>query len=286
MTRYPDLICLGAQKSATTWLYQVLKGRKDVFVPRIKELHYFSQIHPSEGRNIGPKHREQKVKKALEFLDSKEGGKNQDATRAILKHIAIPEIDDAWYAKVFETAQPGQKCVDVCPSYMTLPEEGIAHVLRLMPDTPLLLMVRDPVDRAWSHIRMDITRGMPDERKKPLLAGKGQLGVFAINTDYAGSITRWEAQTKPDQLKIILHDQVSADPQSVIAEVLTMMGLPVGISDASAGDTVFKGEPMEFPQVLRARLLEAFAPQYEFLKARYPDAVAGWLKKHEKALAA
>mgnify|MGYP003645700298 FL=1 len=42
MASYPDFVCIGAQKAATTWLYNVLRRVPGVFLPAIKELHYFS----------------------------------------------------------------------------------------------------------------------------------------------------------------------------------------------------------------------------------------------------
>src|SRR5690606_11946368 len=39
---FPDFICIGAQKSGTTWLYENLKLHPDIFMPDKKELHYFN----------------------------------------------------------------------------------------------------------------------------------------------------------------------------------------------------------------------------------------------------
>lgn len=42
----PDFICIGAQKSATTWLYAQLRQHPQVFLPAIKELNFFYRDLP------------------------------------------------------------------------------------------------------------------------------------------------------------------------------------------------------------------------------------------------
>lgn len=39
--RFPDFIGIGAQKAGTTWLYKNLKQHPNIWLPEIKELHYF-----------------------------------------------------------------------------------------------------------------------------------------------------------------------------------------------------------------------------------------------------
>ena len=38
----PDFICIGPPKTATTWLYAILKHHDQVDLPLVKELSYFS----------------------------------------------------------------------------------------------------------------------------------------------------------------------------------------------------------------------------------------------------
>jgi len=39
----PSFLIIGAQKSATTWLHQMLDAHPDVWLPQEKELHYFDE---------------------------------------------------------------------------------------------------------------------------------------------------------------------------------------------------------------------------------------------------
>lgn len=41
---YPDFLVIGAQKAGTSWLYRNLKYHKQVWLPPVKELHYFDTL--------------------------------------------------------------------------------------------------------------------------------------------------------------------------------------------------------------------------------------------------
>ena len=44
MPRKPTFICIGAQKTGTTWLHKMLKKHPDVWIPkRPKEIHFFNR---------------------------------------------------------------------------------------------------------------------------------------------------------------------------------------------------------------------------------------------------
>ena len=40
---YPDFIGIGAQKAGTTWLSHNLQRHPEIWMPGIKELHYFNE---------------------------------------------------------------------------------------------------------------------------------------------------------------------------------------------------------------------------------------------------
>ena len=44
MSDLPNFICIGAQRAGTTWLHNCLKEHPDVFVPQLKELHFFDRF--------------------------------------------------------------------------------------------------------------------------------------------------------------------------------------------------------------------------------------------------
>ena len=44
----PNFLCIGAQKSGTTWLYYNLKEHPQIWLPLYKEIHYFDEIYVNQ----------------------------------------------------------------------------------------------------------------------------------------------------------------------------------------------------------------------------------------------
>ena len=169
---------------------------------------------------------------------------------------------------------------------MNRPQAAVQHVLRLNPAVRLLAMVRDPVERSWSQIRMHVKRGQENEDLAALGEQENSLWPYLFYSDYAGSLRRWSAAAAPGQLLLMLHDEVRADPWTAIARIYSFGGLALPAPDFFADLTrdVFRGESIDMPPALRARLLKILAPQYDYLRAHFPEAVTRWLAEHRSRL--
>ena len=45
---HPSFVCIGAQKAGTTWLYDNLRPHPEVWLPQVKEIHFFDTVCPHE----------------------------------------------------------------------------------------------------------------------------------------------------------------------------------------------------------------------------------------------
>ncbi len=111
----PNLLCVGAQKAATSSLYQMLRQHPQVYVPERKELHFFD----------APDYRQD--------LDS--------------------------YRKHFRGAEDYPVRVDITPAYLFMPQVAERIHESLGDETKILILLRNPIDRAVSHYRMTYGRG-------------------------------------------------------------------------------------------------------------------------------
>jgi hypothetical protein len=82
-----------------------------------------------------------------------------------------------WYARYFEGAKPGQVVGEVTPAYLRRPQAA-ARIKELLPETQFVVMVRNPVDRAYSQYTAQRQAGyrhgfkqFVDERRAALRAG-------------------------------------------------------------------------------------------------------------------
>jgi hypothetical protein len=147
--RFPDFLCIGAQKAGTTWLYHQLRNHPAFWLPSIKELHYFDEVHlPAHQAWVGL-HRKRFAVNSLRDLVPYNGAEEVAwPIVAELAQLAQLPISDAWYAGLFRQAPEGAVVGEVTPCYSLLPQAGIDHVLRLNPQIRIIFLVRDMIDRA------------------------------------------------------------------------------------------------------------------------------------------
>jgi hypothetical protein len=279
--RFPDVICIGAEKAGTTWLFQMLRNQPAFYAPALKELHYFTQVHKPEVKYTRS-HRARGAEKIKLLVAKNPNHTNAGARIAEAELIGRAEVDDDWYGSIFAPASPEQVCLDTCPSYLHLPEAGIQHLLALNPKVKLLLFVRDPVDRAWSHIRMNLARGLIAD-EEAVLNGE-RIRQYVDNSEYRHSITLWRKFSEPGQLNIMLYDEVASEPEAVLTRVFDIAGLAPPQDFGPIDSVIHRGKDFEFPKVLRAKLMVRLAEQYEFLSSEFPGAVTKWLARHQACL--
>ncbi len=117
----PNFLGVGAQKSGTTTLYDILKNHPDIYLPRHKEAHFFDS--------------DRKYKKGLSF-----------------------------YEKRYFSEWNGESAVgEITPIYMYLEYVPKRIYESLGPDVKLIFILRNPVDRAYSHYWMTYRRGLENE---------------------------------------------------------------------------------------------------------------------------
>ena len=285
MSSYPDFMCVGAQKAATTWLYDVLSRVPGVFLPRIKELHYFSELYSTDAKRFGPKHRSEQIGHIRRYHRSRNtGSAYEKMVLEQLKHIDTNHTSDDWYRGIFSFAQDHEICGEICPCYMAMPVRGVRHALSINPLMRILIIVRDPIDRLWSHMRMHVKSGYMDLDIQRVIEGNFEMGPYLRYTDYASAIPRWEHLSAPGRVKVMLYDQIGEDSSKALDEILAFIGVPGAQSRADQSKSVFSGQPINLPRELRAMLLDRLMPQYEFLHQRFPAEVDRWLSTHRSAI--
>ncbi len=198
---------------------------------------------------------------------------------ARIADIAGGPVSDDWYGRVFSLAEPGKLCGEVTPDYATLPEAGIRHVLRLSPEIRIILSLRDPIERSWSHIRMTTqTRGVDDVAvMKDMASNIDQIR----RGDYPSMIANWRRFIPENRFLVLFMDDIVAEPQGVVEDVCRFLGVRFREKRyAKAGTAVHVGKPQEMPASVLAILKERLRPTYDNLAALYPEIAARWMERH------
>jgi hypothetical protein len=172
-------------------------------------------------------------------------------------------VSDDWYGRIFAHARPDQLCGEVTPEYSLLPPEGIEHVRRLNPRMKIIFLMRDPVERCWSHLRM-LGQGRPDF---DYLAAAQSPEVLA-RADYGRILRDWSVAFPPEQIVAAWPATVQGNAEDFLRRLCGFLALPEPSQfKCRANDKIFVGRSLPMPadvrELLRDMLGEAAIPPKE-----------------------
>jgi hypothetical protein len=268
----PDFIGVGAPRAGTSWVYEVLSRHSDVWLPPIKELHYFDD----PGR-----------KRYYRFLRMRLVGGfwiNHPLSLWDFRYF-LGRPSDQWYCSLFEPGRRrGLLTGEITPGYSVLDEATLARMKVLNPRMKLVFIMRDPIVRCWSAVLKDRqTRGL-----------KGLPGVdeaiFAARTSgiwtrslYDDCIERLERVFAQEQIFYGFFEELSERPKAFVGRLLNFLGvkadhleLPSPLNAAAAG----RPPPIGFERALAASLL----PTVQRLCDRFDGPPLYWMARYRALL--
>lgn len=240
----PDYLILGTQKGGTSSLYNHLCKHPDVASATIKEIHYFTRS----------------IEKGEEWYRG---------------HFALEPLLAA------RSRIRGRRPLsgDSSPDYLFnlhAPRRAAA----LLPDARLLVLLRNPVDRAFSHYRHRIRKGLESRSFEEAIAQELETvadDIARLETPefydsfeyvkrayltrglYARQLRAWFAAYPRDRFLLIRSEDFFNDPRAVYARVLAFLGLPEWQPKEMRKYNFF-GESRTMPEETRRRLQEFFEP--------------------------
>jgi hypothetical protein len=300
MCSHPKFIGIGAIKSGTTWLHQALGQHPGAWVPYVKELRYFNQpeynlLQRLRGGTAGRYDYGYWQRQLLQFLRHP-GIRRSDRLRYIAWHLFYffwPR-SPRWYTSLFPSDD--RVTGEITPLYAPIPEDKIERAARHFPDLKLIYLLRDPIARLWSHIRMRCL-GLPnvdfnaDRLTEELILHTieerdlNDRWLFR-HSRYAATLDRWLRFFPREQLFVgYLHD-IKTQPQTLLRELGDFLGLAP--EDFDHDTLLEKHNPkpidMDLPPVLETifarRLLDDLRDLDDQLN---DDPVTAWRERAERA---
>jgi hypothetical protein len=282
----PDFIGIGAPRSGTSWLYEVLSRHPALWLPPVKELHYFDE--PAHSKRYHSYLRMRLisglwVRRPLSRFDL---------------YYFLGRRSDAWYCNLFEPARRrGLLTGEITPAYSILNEAALQRLKTLSPEVKLIYVMRDPVMRSWSAV-MKL-------RRKRGLAGvpAGEEAIHYARTEgvwkrssYLDSVERLERVFRRDQIFYGFFEHLTEDPTAFVTDLLKFLGVAPGdvarllprapINVAAAG----RKPPPEFARTLAAaclpwveKLCERFDGPPHIWRARYKTLLSEPAPSHTEA---
>jgi hypothetical protein len=238
----PTFLVIGAQRSGTTSLNDYLAEHPAVLSAAVKEVQYFHRYYEKGDRWYRSRF--------------------PLAVRAAVvrrRTGVIPAVGEASPDYLFDPRVP-------------------ARVHAFDPRMKLIVVLRDPVDRAYSQWRMVTRHGHESllfedalDREEAELEGElerlletdGYRDVpfrtsYVARGRYAEQLERWLALFPREQLLVLLTDELSTDPEGAMSRVARFLGIPEWHAESYRLRGV-QGEAAMAPET-RERLARTFEP--------------------------
>ncbi len=265
----PSFLCIGAQKAGTSWLFVQLSKNPRVWMPPVKELHFFDHLYVEANQKWTLGHIRGGVQRALKFHLETEKSIDWDFVKYLTDMATNRPFTKPWYLRCFDRPRArGAICGDITPEYSTVPLEGIQHVKRMLPEVKIIYIVRDPVERALSQLRMNVERKGEAQPSETLLLRMADHPDIDNRGDYLRYISQWRGVFSTDRLLILPYGDIRSDPIGFLRRVEEFIGAPPFDSYDLEG-RVHETRKFLIPSSVTDRLRQRYAPQYAFLNSEF-----------------
>lgn len=264
------------EKAGTGWLHDQLAHARGAWMTPIKELNYVC------GDPFTPFNRHR-----WETLRARADLPARD--RAFLDAFAATGFgakDPAWYRSLFAPGE-GLLTGDISPNYALASPAEIEAAVRAYPLARYVLLLRHPVDRAWSAICMRVRKGeaavdeIGDPARVAALIERPEYAERSYPTRIAG---KWSSALPAGALRHWFLEDIAAEPVRVRDEILAHAGLPGAAVSIPPDYNRKKGAwKVPMPPAVAARLREAFADEIAACAERFGGRALEWRAELEGA---
>ncbi len=171
------------------------------------------------------------------------------------------------YLQAFSQAHPDQLIGEKTPDYLHLSRRQIAEVRKLLPHARLIVILRNPIARAWSQARMELSVVNKRQLSQRDLLGLALHVYFARNrlrTKYAQALRRWLKFFPKEQLLVLFYEDLRKDPVDVLQRVFAFLNispLPRPQLESLVAQRVWASPEHTLPKTLRYALTKQYISQ-------------------------
>ena len=209
---FPDFLIVGPQRTGTTWLHAHLRFHPQIFLAEPKEIFFFSRLKNRDH----PRFESDQLDWYLKFF-------TEPVWRWAAKSLLCLRRTGRLYRPIVRG--------EATASYAAMDADLIDDVVALNPGIKVMTMVRDPVERAWSHAKKDLVRKtgrrveeVPIDEFKAFFEDGYQVRCAS----YAVNHERWRSRLEPGNLFVGFFDDVVGRPARVLRDAMDFLGVDSG----------------------------------------------------------
>jgi hypothetical protein len=281
------LVCFGCQRGGTTWLDDQLRRHPEFnFLPR-KEIRYLDPIYVHDFKQI-QKQRITEFRQRINNLGENAFPIGTQQARNLLWHsrysfVSREDYSDAWYVGLYDGCDSKKVAGDFSPDYSLLPDEGVAHLARLVPQAKLLFIMRDPVDRTISGSTYVLRhrKQVADDEAQALVKGIALTKLQEDFSNYQTILARYEKYFPKESILVLFHDDIKKNPMGFLKSVCDHVGAPFDekfFAGALEKD-INRSPSMKVSEDTWREVSRRYLPLLEWLSEKYGSHATAWLEK-------
>jgi len=196
MEKWPNLFIVGAPKAGTTSLHEYLKKIPGIYMSTVKEPYYFCKTMIPED------------------------------------HYITPIRDKKQYLGLFDSAKEEKIIGESSIWYLSDPDSAIL-IHQKTPNAKIIILLRDPVERAFSHYLMHKGRkkyellSFHEQMQKEIRDGLDYRipNIRLVAGFYYNDIKRFLEIFGRNQVKIIIFEEFIINTKEILGEILEFLGV-------------------------------------------------------------
>lgn len=199
----PNFLVIGAMKSGTTALYYYLEQHPQIFMSPVKEPNFFA----FEGEDL-----------TLRWPGDTKG----------INSVSITDIES--YRRLYSRITDEKAAGEASHWYLYSPK-AVGRIKYHVPEAKLIAILRNPVDRAYSHFLHSVRTGTESvtdfaealrEERNDLRSPELREDYFARGL-YSEQLERYFDVFDRDQIRIYLYEDLSSAPLDTLRDIFRFL---------------------------------------------------------------
>lgn len=249
----PTFLVIGAQRAGTTRLHVLLSRHPDIHIPRHGTNPFAKEIHFFSG--------------------------------GVLRH----DLD--WYEDLF-TPQPGAVSRpvrgEITPAYATVSAAMAAQIQRYLPELRIVFVIRNPLQRVWSHLLMMLSDWNPATTSVPValmqprsLVPRLETAQVWLRTDYQRTIKIWTDVFGAEALRVALAEDLFGDNETELRKILRHIGADDAWSPPKtlSGPAIYASPKVAMPDFLACYVARGWLPKMLSLNQSLGGRIEHWISE-------
>lgn len=207
----PNFLIVGVQKAGTTSIYNYLQEHPQIFMSKVKETNFLEK----DWENLPPEKR------------------NKNGIVTVEK-----------YAELFRDVKDEKAIGEASPNYLFHYESSAARIKKYVPEAKLIVVLRNPVERAYSDHLMHLRDAIGYRSLSEQIKHSAHKSFILRKGFYYLPLKHYFEQFGREQIQVFFYEDLCKNPQDFMQEMYKFLG----VDDEFTPNTTKKAQVAKVPK--------------------------------------